>query len=288
MGIIGTFILSRSEKHLARYRRDAESVKKELAHEYEAYLPTIERCYDKATYWHGTGRYHYVHSGNSRFFGLTDNERIVDILNSIAESGGLIAHQDLWAGVGKTVSLAPSRMNARLYAHIHLREGVWLKYVFGGTRFWMSFFFMVAFKELFTQLKPGQWSFMRQTVLSPHFFKHMRTWMSAVCNLEKHKVIPVWRAYDLRSDIEGNHSILFGVKKEAVEGKGVMPFLQRLEARTLGGVPFERFTHVEVPQEQVEGVRTFLETRNINLPVIPLEFGELYCSQFSLQQLAHV
>ena len=116
----------------------------------------------------------------------------------------------------------------------------------------------------------------------------MRNWASAVCNLKKHKTIPFWRAYDLRSDIEGNYAILFGIKREAVDGRGVMPFLQRMEVRIHGAVPFERFTHVEVPQEHIENVRTFLEKNNIGLPVIPLEFGELYSSQFPLAELAHV
>ena len=273
------------------YRRRAEELRLELENEYLSYLPILEECYSSASYWHGTGHYHYYHSNDSRY-GTVDTTRTVDVLASIINHKGLTGHQDLWVVVGgktlKTISLAPSRMHARLYAHIHLRDGVWLQYVFGGTRFWMSIFVLVAAQELLSHLGHSQRAFIKQTVFNASTLHHARTWASAIRNLEEYKVLPFWRAYDLRSDIVGNHPILFGIKKEAVQGDGVVPFLRKVEVRTHGPISFEHFTHVEVPQEHVGSVRTLFLQKGISMPVIPLEFGELYCSRIPMSKLIYV
>jgi len=289
MSAIRTLILSHSEKHLARYRENAKVVKEEVGEEYRSYLPLLEICYARAKYWHGTGHYHYQHPGDSRY-GTVHSTRTINVLDSILEIGGLANHQDLWVRTNtrKTVSLAPSRMHARLYAHIHLFEGVWLKYVFGGTRFWMGFFFYIAVSDIVSQISRGQLNFIRQVALNKNFFKQFRTWASALRDLTEFKTLPMWRAYDLRSDIKGNHPILFGIKKEGAEGEKVMPFLRRFEVRVTENIPLKHFTHIEVPQAHVEEVRAALNIKGISLPVIPLEYGELYSSQFSLKKLAYV
>lgn len=39
--------------------------------------------------------------------------------------------------------------------------------------------------------------------------------------------------------------------------------------------------------ENVLETEKLLEAKGVRLPVIPLEFGELYCSQFSFQKLVY-
>ena len=258
--------------------------------EYETYLPLLQKSYMRAAYWHGTGRYHYHHSADSRYGGIT-HTRIINVLESVLDNGGLNGHQDLWVKIDgqikKTVSVAPSRMHARLYAHIHLYKDVWLKYVFGGTGFWMGFFIFFAGQELFSQFGRGERDFLHQIVFKQNFIKLARTWASAICNVDSYKILPWWRAYDLRSDIEGNHPVLLGISKSAVEGEGVVPFLRRVEVRVEGAIPLRYFTHIEVPLAHVEETRALLAQKNISLPVIPLELGELCSSQFPLEALAY-
>jgi hypothetical protein len=283
---VQTLIFSRSEKHLMSYRQQAAHVEAELKEEYASFLPQIQECYKSAAYWHGTGRYRYHHPDDSRYEGV-HTATVVDVLNSIIEQHALTGHPDLWLQEGgKTVSVAPSRMHARLYAHIHLREGVWLKYVFGGTRFWMSLFFILAVWDFMSEFNRGKWQFVRKTLLSRLFLKHARTWASSVRHLDS-GLLPFWRAYDLRSDIPTNHAMLFGIKKSAAEGAGTLPFFQWAETRVPGGISLEYFSHVEVPKENLAQVKSLFAEKNITLPVIPLEFGELYCSRISLADLVH-
>ncbi len=285
-------LVSRSEKHLQKYRDAAQRMHAEFLQQYYSYLPEIERCYEQAGYWHGTGRYHYYHANDSRYENV-DASRVENVFESILEKGALTKHQDLWVKYGgqlkMTVSIAPSRMHARLYAHIHLREGVRLEYVFGGTRFWMGFFIFLASWEVLTRY----WSsdaqeFVKWTIFNKKTLKHARAWGSAICNLDKYKILPLWRAYDLRSDIPGNHSVLFGIKREAIRGDGVLPLIKRLEVRVDHVIKLSDMTHIEVPLENIEETKRILATKNVSLPVIPLEFGEFYCSQFSLTKLARM
>jgi len=261
----------------------------ELRDKYVEYLPQIEKCYKAAGYWHGTGRYHYRHAEDSRYEGAGKGE-VTDVLASIIIKEGLTAHEDLWITIDgqhkKTVSVAPLRMHARLFAHIHLREGVWLPYVFGGTRFWMGIIIVLATKELIFTLHGKGRKLLRQSLFARSSLRNFRTWGSALRRLDEFKVLPLWRAYDLRSDIAGNYSILFGIKKSAINN-GLVPFIEKLEVRVPGPVTLADMTHLEVPLENVEETKRVLRERNVSLPVIPLEFSEIYCSQFPLQKLIY-
>lgn len=289
MQLVNRFVIYRSEKHLERYRDGARNADREFLAQYRSYLPHIQRCYAEAGFWHGTGRYHYIRTNDTRYE-QNGTERLVDVLTSIALNGGLVGHEDLWitpdGAPRKTVSLAPHRMYSRLFAHLHLREGVWLKFVYGGTRFWTGLIAFLSIREL---LRNAEWSFMRKTLADPKFIRHARTWASAIRDLTPYKrVLPVWRAYDLRSDIDGNYGMLFGIKREAVQSDDTLPCLKNFEIRTPGSVSIADMTHVEVPLEHVEETVKLLSEQGIALPVIPLEFGELYCSQFPLTKLIHV
>ncbi|MBC7837014.1 hypothetical protein H7X87_04560 [Acetobacteraceae bacterium] len=291
MNLAERLLVSRSEKHLQKYRDAAKHVHTEFLRQYYAYLPEIESYYDQAGYWHGTGRYHYYHGDDSRYEGV-NTKHVVNVLESILDHRALTGHQDLWiTGDGKfekTVSVAPIRMHARLFAHIHLREGVWLPYVFGGTRFWMGIIIALASKELIFTLRGDGRTFLKNALLNRTSLKNFRTWASAIRNLDDFKVLPLWRAYDLRSDIVGNYAILFGIKRSAIQGDGVLPFIKGLEVRVAKSIRLGDMTHIEVPLENVEETKRILSAKNISLPIIPLEFGELYCAQFPFKKLVYV
>jgi hypothetical protein len=294
MNVFKAFLVSRSEKHLQKYRGARGHMRAEFLNAYNLYLPDIEQCYAHAGYWHGTGRYQYYHARTSRYEDA-DAQRVRPIFESILDAGALTTHaQESWVSYDgqdlKTVSVAPTRMHARLYAHIHLQEGVWLEYIFGGTRFWIGFFIFLflASLQLSRKAHSKKQARVRISLLSRNFYKYGRVWASAVCNLDKYKILPIWRIYDLRSDIAGNYGVLFGIKREAIQDDGVFPLVKNLELRINRAIQLSDMTHVEVPLENVEETKRLLLKKKISLPVIPLEFGELYCSQFPLTQIVHV
>lgn len=289
MTLFEQFVVWRGEKHLARYRHTATGVSSQLKHTYQSHLPDMQQRYMQAAYWHGTGRYHYYNPNDSRYEGVK-SEHVVDVLESIVARGGLSAHQDLWVRINgaplKTVSLSPTRMHSRLFAHVHLCDGEWLEYVFGGTRFWTGILFALVVKDLVSHTSSSRRNMLKQAMCSGSFLQNAYTWAGAVRN-RRDTLPPVWRAYDLRSDITGNHPVLFGLKKEATRTTGAIPFLQQLEVRVPGLIPLEHFTHVEVPQARVEEVRSLFLSNHISLPVIPLEVGELHCSNMPLSKLIY-
>jgi hypothetical protein len=292
MNVLERFLISQSERHLQKYRGAQGRLRSDFLEQYHAYLPEIERQYARAGYWHGTGRYQYGRAREARDTKV-DTHTVVNVLESIVDAGGLEArHQERWVTYNgkdvETVSVAPTRMHARLYSHIHLREGVWLEYVFGGTRFWVGFFVFLGILALSKKSNPERRAEIKLSLLITHMLAYGRTWAGAVCNLDKYIILPIWRIYDLRSDIEGNHGVLFGIKHEAIRGDGVFTLVKNLEVRIDRPLGLNDMTHVEVPLEHVEETKLLLEQKNISLPVIPLEFGELYCSQFPLTHLVHV
>ncbi len=288
MRILEEFVLTRSERHLERYRNAARGIRVGFREEYESFLPQIERSYREAGYWHGTGRYHYWRRGDARYK-IVGADSMADVVESILRNRAITSHQDLWTATkeqhGATVSVAPSRMHARLYAHAHLRDGVWLEYVFGGTRFWMGYFLALMGQDLFFTQSRAERQLISRIVFNRSSLQHFRTWASSIRNLDQYRILPLWRAYDLRSDIPGNYAVLFGIKRSAIHGDGVLPCLKKVEIRIDRPISLDDVTHVEVPFANVEETRALLATHAMSLPVIPLEFGELYCSQFPLSSL---
>ena len=76
MDLFESLLVSRSEKHLRKYRDTGKCMRAEFLHQYHSYLPEIEICYERAVYWHGTGRYHHYHADNSRYEDV-DMKRVV-------------------------------------------------------------------------------------------------------------------------------------------------------------------------------------------------------------------
>lgn len=280
-------ILRKTEKRLLPYRKQAESLGNDIIGQYKSYLPKIETCYSQATHWHGTGRYHYKHENGSRYQNVT-NDDTVDILNSILQSNGLIPHHDPWIdSKGKTVSLATTRMHARAFARIHKPNKEVLVYELGSIKLWLRFYFVLLFVWLFGHL----WShrgFIRDT-LRTTFSKDIQNWASAIRKPQNGKVIGILDMFkgDIpTSDIEGNYPILLGVQADTKELIETIPLTHKVERRSLKPITLNMFTHIEVPLKQVAKTEDLLKKYNINLSVIPIEFGDIYLSDTPLKKLA--
>ena len=138
------FIIRKAEKRLRPYRAQAELVKQEIATDYQKYLPEITALHQRATHWHGTGRYRYERMKDS-WDGIRGNT-VFDILDRVIRSRGLQPYRDPWIDSGgKTVSLATVRMLAHTFARIHAYEQSDFVYELGSIKFWLRLYSLLRF-----------------------------------------------------------------------------------------------------------------------------------------------
>lgn len=256
-----------------------------LYSEYLNYLPILEKCYQRAHYWHGTGRYHYKPRGKSKYEGV-DNSQTYDILESIVDAGGITPKYDPFisvnGGFGETISLTPYRMYARAYALFNMFEETNLQYLYGTSKFWYC---------LLLPLQILEWGF---TSSIKRVFKIQKDKNS----INKYKVWfdtfrketnwSILNFHAVRSDIPHNYGLLFGIKKEGVQVVHFDPAFEHFETRANNLIKLSDLTHIEVPLNKVDTTTELLERKKINLIVIPLEIGEIYCNKFSLEKLSGV
>lgn len=284
---IEKLIIKNAETKLLPYRKQADLVKKEFIDQYQKYLPQITTLYTQTTHWHGTGKYHYQHQDGSRYDAVKIDETI-DILTAILKSGGLEPHYDPWINSGgKTVSLATVRMHARAFARIHAVENETLVYELGSIKYWLRFYFVLLFVWLVTSL----WSQRRfiQDTLRASFSKDVQNWASAIRKPHNKKVVSIFDIFrgDIpTSDIQGNYPVLFGVATNPKDLIDTIPLTRKVEQRSLQPIALNMFTHLEVPLQNIRETETLLKECNVLLPVIPIEFGDIYLANEPLEKLA--
>lgn len=280
-------ILRKAEKRLLPYREQVKSLSNEETAEYQSYVSKIEHYYSLATHWHGTGRYHYQHENGSRYQNV-NTRGTIDILNAIIQSNGLTPHHDPWIdSKGSTVSLATTRMHARAFACIHTTQSGDLVYELGSIKLWLRLYFALLFIWLFANFWSHR-SFIKNT-LRTSFSNDVQNWASAIRKPKNGKVIGIldmFKGNIPTSDIVGNYPILFGIKADAKELITTIPLTHKVEQRSLTPISIGMFSHIEVPLHKVVETEDLLKTHNIDIPVLPLEFGDMYLSNIPLEQLA--
>jgi hypothetical protein len=241
----------------------------------------IRDIYSKVGSWHGTGRYQYDRA----------NGEVKDVLSGIMDTG-LVPSEDRWdsaTGVVHTVSGTPSRMYARVYADMHRGPGEELAYENHPSGYWSRRFVASSvansFKEKHEQEKrqerPVRVDGSKPSLPSPRrVFTGFAAWSQKV----ERKHTP-WRILTARSDIPGNYPILFGIREGSFTPAPTAAYLAAHEHRSRDVIPTAEFTHVEVPVAHVEETRKLLESRGINLPILEMELGEKYSSEFSPYEL---
>lgn len=281
------WILNRAEKELLPCRLQAESFKQEHS-DYAKYLPRIEACLLKATYWHGTGRYHYSYQGESRYENVDAGE-LLDVLDSIIRHDGLLPHNDPWIDSGgKTVSLGTVRMHSRLFARIHLYEHDTLLYELGSVPCWVHLYTRLLLLWLLTNL--GSCMQFMKSLFRRSTYKDLQSWVGAIRRPQNGKVISLSHFVSGKSpdsDIRGNYPILFGISKGTLRVIDTVPLTHAVEVRSLQPVTLKDFTHMEVPLANVKETENFLGTNGISLPVLPLEYVDAFMSNIPLKTLAY-
>lgn len=280
-------IIARAEKKLVPYREQAESIKREYAERYESYVPQIAALYAQTTHWHGTGRYHYEHPEHTRY-GEVNSDSMIDVLTEIIKTNGLRPHEDPWIDTGyKTVSLATTRMHARVFARVHACTDITFVYELGSIKFWIRLYFSLLAAWLFAYL-PRHLKFVRN-LLRPSFSQDVQNWGSALRKPMQNRVariIDIFRGDIPSSDIDGNYPILIGIVPNPNCLVETISFIHKVEQRSLQSVTIDMFTHLEVPLQNVAETECLLRKRNVSLPVIPLEYGDLYLANEPLEKLA--
>ncbi|MFZ1019606.1 MAG: hypothetical protein WAN61_01245 [Minisyncoccia bacterium] len=288
MNIFNKVVISEAEHILKPHRKKAEVFKNDNFTEYQKYLPLINEKYKELFYWHGTGRFHYHHANESRYE-EKDQNQYVDIIESIL-GNGLTPHFDPFIKVNgqyiKTISLTKYRMHARLYSGVHRYKDNFSLYEFGTTKYWLYLFVILVTIEIIKHPTKNARDFVKN-VFNKRGRSSLRQWPEAIKKTEGMSDLSLLKAYKWHSDIIGNYPILFGIKKDEIKGLQIGQFLDSLETRTPQTISIENFTHMEVPLDRVREMEKLLQSKNIKLIVIPMEFGEVYSSQFSVQKLIY-
>lgn len=281
-------ILKKEEVALLPYRHKAEVLTKELDSQYQSYVPRIKDLYDKATYWHGTGRYHYQYQGESRYEKV-NADGLLDVLDSIIQHNGLTPHNDPWIDSGgKTVSLGTVRMHSRLFARIHLYERDTLLYELGSVPYWTKLYMRLLLLWLFVDLRNCK-QFIK-SLFRRALYKDLQSWVGAIRKPQNGRVISLWNFVNGESpdsDIEGNYPMLFGITKGTFKTIDTVPLTHAVEVRSLQPVMLADFTHIEVPYANVKETEELLKSRDVMLPVIPIEFVDMYLANLPLKKLAY-
>lgn len=238
-------------------------------------LKEIQTLYSSVWRWHGTGRYEH-----------RNDSEIVDVLHMILKDNGLLPQPDTIdhiTGPSDSISTARSRMYARPYADMHQDRDQPLSYRYGKPSYWGKYFMSPVPIEVAIEGK--LWNKKNREEASPEVYSGMQRWRDKV-NKTPH-TLGLYNALDEGSDIAGNYPILIGLKEMAFEEGPISKTLARHESRSTTNITIDSFTHIEVPLNKVDEVRQILEQNNqTNLPVIPIELGEYYCSQFEFSDLA--
>lgn len=259
------------------------TIPKDLIEDYERLTPIIKNCYSKVAYWHGTGRYHYSITGDSKYENV-NTKKIVDVLEQIIVEQGLKPHKDPWVRVNKqyssSISTTQWRMYARTYAELHLYTGKEIVPVYGKRTDIMNFFFYYTI--LSTPLK----AFVRSTLRAfdkKDFANKGPVWAKTINNNFQSR----GNAYsDLlyilgkgSSDIKNNYGILVGIKGNKLKRAKINPIVQMFETRFIEKIKLSDISHLEVPMDNVKETQKLLSKYNIVIPILPIEVCEIYNSK---------
>ena len=281
------FILRKAEKKLRPYREQAELVKQEKAAEYQEYLPEITRLYSQTTHWHGTGRFRYE---RMKDLDGARGSAVFDVLAGIINSNGLQPYRDPWIDSGgSTVSLATIRMHSRTFARVHACEKSIFLYELGSIKFWLRLYFVLLFVWLCTD-RQAQSTVVRG-LLRHSFFRDLRIWESAIRRPDTKKKVSILNVFQreiLLTDIEGNYPVLIGVVAGAKDLIETTSIAHKVERRSLKPITLQQFTHIEVPLQNIAETEKVLKDQGVSIPVLPLEFGDIYLADQPLDKLAYL
>jgi len=170
-----------------------------------------------------------------------------------------------------TVSLSPSRTYSALYAQIHYEKGKRFRnplQTASGAFYYVSniaFLGLIHDRRLFSK-KFRDLNRLNYEGMS--FFRNKYT--KNPLSLKDYINGGV-------SDIKNNYPVLIGIKNGAFKEANMAKVYSSHESRSETPIPISNFTHIEVPEENVSEVKKLLSKYNVDLRIIPIEWGEEFC-----------
>ena len=113
--------------------------------------------------------------------------------------------------------------------------------------------------------------------------KQGKVWLSTFRS-DTHKKWPFWEIMTTKSDIKGNYGILFAIK-DCFQPIKIPKIMQFLESRTDSQIFLKDISFMAVPHNNVLETKNIINGADLNIPVIPLEFLELYMRRYSFTEI---
>ena len=260
------------EKVMRRWEKEFPSpspLPDHLIQEYSANKDYIADLYKKTAYWHGTGRMQYK------------NGNVVDILESLITAKGLVPEKDkfdLGKGEMTSTSITNRRMYASLYAKMHDTNDAQLAYEYFPKKFWSNVYLAVVGRLAGNELFSGT-TVIDKVKMGIKFANNWRNWFKKIM---RHPPLKPSLS-KARSDIPGNYPVLLGIN-DSVSTTSASDYISAYETRVDKPIPIDSITHIEVPLSQMGRTIDFLKKKGVTLPIIPMEYGEIFSSQFTPRQ----
>jgi hypothetical protein len=176
-------------------------------------------------------------------------------------------------------------MYARLYAGMFCPAGTRIQNELGSRELWGYYFLGTsAVKGLF-EYRPDLRAIRRgddSMSFIPQFSNKSREWTMKV-SVQEHNIKDIFL---YGTDIAENYPILIGIKTGTVSVADSSKFINLHESRTEEPVPVASFSHVEVPLARVGETREVLSQFDQDIEILPIEYGEEYCRNFTFRQLS--
>ncbi len=284
---IRQFVFTSLEKEYDTHRlHSLQTFKQKLPDLYAEFLEHEEQIAQlllQTKYWHGTGRYQYSKQGESKYAGVNHQETF-DVLNTIIEGCGLKPHYDPWVGKFTTTTQSLSVANqwgyGKMYAHYHQDETTDLQFELAPITFWFKTIMRIQLTENYFKFALG---FLILYTFSNTLQKQGKIWLSTFRS-DTDKKWPFWEILTTKSDIKGNYGVLFGIKDCFTPIK-LPKILQFLESRTDSLIELKNVNFVAVPYRNICETQKIFEVTGPNMPIIPLEFLELYMGRFTFAEI---
>jgi hypothetical protein len=261
-----------------RERDHAVNLPWPVLEEYQMFYPDIAQLYAQAPLWRGLGRYQYSKTGET-----------IDLIPDLLLNG-FQPRRDIWVskqGEDKTVSLARSRMYARLYSDMFRGEQTSDDlYRYGTRRFWSDVFISDMVRKMAAEAirNHSVFDWVKKRISGEYLNENrLERWVARVTKNTSRATLFNMLSH-VTSDIKGNYPIVVGIHGSLHEYP-VPVSLQPHEVRTDQAIFPSNFTHLEVPYVNIPETLQRIGELGLQIPVFPLEFGDLLSREFTYKQL---
>lgn len=259
----------------------------------EKVFAEIETILQNTEFYHGTGRYAYEIINESKYEGTSN--QTTDILEKILTEGinpnKDLFNDDLFLEASKnTISLSKNRTYAKLYAMLFMDQNQKLDFQFLSQKFlWFMFLLLISKKILFkTSGKFLKKSFLKrlESKSKPKSYD-VNLWSSTFRNDNKYKGKSLSLLLNGNSTIHENYPVVLGVKRNQIQTLNLdnKPHFKIFESRTDQSILPEKISHIQVPFKKIDETQILISKFDLEIPILPLEYLELYNFHLRLSQL---